>query len=385
MNEELQVELQEALKQEKQEMTAWVKALMRHTVPETRSLKPMLQNMTLRELQDIRANLDVKGAGRLRKAELAARLEEAVPPFARKWLQTIVQSEYRFLTRIADAGGVLTVSPYSELTEGADRLRAMGIIGCGMHGGKFCWYMPEEILQIFRSFEKESFEAQILRNTTIGRIVTGCLYYYGFLPFEELFSRVQSYLSQKDIDADQEEITGILLNLAEWSGTVAFTEDGVVSGALTEDDFVREELAKRESMPYAEFSYDEIFAAGADTFLEETPAVRSFLYYFLKQGTISLVAARDLLENVIFMLQNGRDINEIFVFVVSQGHPDLLKKQNVESGYELLQLLVAINNEMHLWIFKGHSPQELAENAGRGILFHPDPQAQDACQLTDPM
>ena len=62
MNEELQVELQEALKQEKQEMTAWVKALMRHTVPETRSLKPMLQNMTLRELQDIRANLDVKGA-----------------------------------------------------------------------------------------------------------------------------------------------------------------------------------------------------------------------------------------------------------------------------------------------------------------------------------
>ena len=70
------------------------KRLYRRKLPEQRTLRATLAEMTKAELDDVRYNLGLKGASSLKKAALVESLAAEVPRFAERWLTTVLDEEY---------------------------------------------------------------------------------------------------------------------------------------------------------------------------------------------------------------------------------------------------------------------------------------------------
>lgn len=339
------------------------KQLYRHKMPAKRSLQTMLTAMTKAELDDIRFNLNVTGASSLKKAELVARLVPAVEAFAKRWLPSLLEEEYICFQDFAQHDGIS--SSCSDDDERLDYLRGLGFLSCGKEGDKLVWYMPEEILTAFAAMDTEDYHARVQRNTKMARIAAGLLFSYGYLNFEQLYEKVLAYLEEGERQAVSfMDFAGVMLNASCWKNTVTVLPQGVKYYTLIDEEQLESEQLRRSDLDFAPLAYEEVYAAGADTYAPDTASYRALTAFFMKEHGFDVLKAADVTGEILILLQNGGTLQEAVEYLEDLG---LMKDEDKADA--VVPLLAAFNNETRLWQLKGHTPAELMEKSGHGKVI----------------
>lgn len=358
------VEPEESLEQMMQEgAEARRKQLYRHKLPEERTLTAMLTAMTKAELDDIRFNLNVTGVSSLKKAELAERLCPAITSFAERWMMSLLEEEYDLFRDFAANGG--QSESLSDEDDRLDYLRGLGFLSCGKSGETLVWYMPEEVLAVFRQMDTEAFHERVLLNTEVARFAAGILYVCGYLNYEQLFERIVSYLEADQAQAlSFMDFVGIMLNASCWKNTVVALPQGVKYYTLIDEDALEDEQLRRSDLDFAALTRAEAWAAGADSYTPDTPACRALIQFFMQEHGCDVMKAADITGEITILLQNGGTMQEAVEYL-----EDLRLMQDEDKAEAVLAPLAALNNATRLWQLKGHTPEELMAMTGEGRVI----------------
>lgn len=339
------------------------KALYRHKMPAENNLQSMLEAMTKAELDDIRYNLNVSGASSLKKADLAERLAPEIINFARMWLPSILLEEYECFQHL-----ILEKGKSAKLRDDdvrLDYLRGLGFLSCGKADDQLVWYMPEEIRAEFKKLDSPNFEALATMNTEITRLTAGCLFYYGYMNYEELYTVVAGQL-----EADQREnlsfkdFVGVMLNASCWSNTIVALPQGVKYYTLIDEAALEDEQRKHSNLDFARFTYTQLWEAGADNHIDATTEYKDLAQFFMKEHDCDVLKAADIVGEIFILLQNGGNLQEAAEYLEQLGMMDDERKMKA-----VVPLLIAYNNETHLWPLKGHTPSELFTRSGMGKVI----------------
>lgn len=341
-------------------------ALYRHKLPAELDLKAMLMAMTKAELDDIRYNLKVEGASSLKKAELAKRLVPEIVNFAKKWLPTALEDEYDLFSHLLQNGG--SSAKLAEDDVRFDYLRGIGLISCAQKDDALVWYMPKEIQTEFKKIDSGMYKSLAMLNSTVARLANGCLFYYGFMNYEELYHKVCEYLEQEEKEqVSFGDFFGVILNAACWQNILIPTTVGVKYYTLLDEFVLEKEQVKRSDLDFAKLSYSDVYDAGSENYIEATPAYKELAQFFMRESGLEVLQAADVVGEIIILLQNGETISAAVNYVNDMG---LLKE--AEQYKTLMYLLSNLNNTTRLWFIKGHTPNELAkqaENFGKIVPF----------------
>lgn len=339
------------------------KALYRHKLPVDNSLQEMLNAMTKAELDDIRYNLNISGASSLKKAELAEKLAPEILNFVRMWLPSILLEEYECFQHFILEKGKSTKLRDDDVR--LDYLRGLGFLSCGKEDDQLVWYMPKEIRAEFKKLDSPNFEALATMNTEITRLAAGCLFYYGYMNYEELYATVAGHL-----EADQREnlsfkdFVGVMLNASCWSNTLVALPQGVKYYTLIDESALEDEQRKHSNLDFAKFSYTQLFEAGADNHIEATDEYKDLAQFFMREHGCDVLKAADITGEIFILLQNGGNLQEAAEYLEQLGMMADESKMKA-----VVPLLIAYNNETHLWPLKGHTPSELFARSGMGKVI----------------
>ena len=339
------------------------KALYRHKLPAKNSLKDMLNAMTKAELDDIRYNLNVSGASSLNKAELVDKLAPEVLRFIRMWLPSILLEEYECFRHF-----ILEKGRSAKLRDDdvrLDYLRGLGLLSCGRDGEQLVWYMPKEIRDEFKKLDSPNFEALATMNTEITRLTAGMLFYYGYMDYETLYCKVAGKLeAEQRENLSFKDFVGVMLNASCWMNTIVALPQGVKYYTLIDENALEDEHRKHSNLDFADFGYAQLFEAGADNHIEDTNEYKELAQFFMREHGCDVLKAADIVGEIFILLQNGGTMQEAAEYLEQLGMMEDEAKMKA-----VVPLLIAYNNETHLWPLKGHTPSELFEKSGMGKVI----------------
>lgn len=337
-------------------MNERMKAFKKREVPEVRSIVNSLQSLTKNELEDIKYNLnvDVNTAGT--KAKIAAAIAPYVQEFVKGWITSAVEDQTAMYDHFVEKGGISDAinSEDSRL----DYLMGIGVLNCGTMGSdkeKLYWYMPDEILEIYKSVKNESFNDIVRNNDEIMRISAGLVHFYGGINYDDLFKKVKAYIDNDELEFA--DFMQTMLNGAMWYENVqAGPQDLFKMGVIDPQTLLKEQ--RKCELDYAEIPYDKAYDAGDPNYIESTPEFRAMAQFLMKEGKMDLMESAGVMRNVYFMTQNMADDTQTIEFLY-----DELSRRKVDLtesfSKDLMNLLVAYNNTIPSWRFKGHSLAEI--------------------------
>ena len=357
-------ELSESLQQLMDEnMAERRKQLYRHKLPANHSLRALLLAMTKSELDDIRYNLHVTGASSLKKAELAERLVPAILDFAKRWLPTIVDEEYGCFAHLMQKDGLSTELRDDDTR--LDYLRGLGLVTCGVQEEKMAFCMPDEVRELFKSLDPGTYRSLVELNTELSRLAAGLLYYYGYLNFEQLYEKVLAYLEPEQREqVSFMDFVGVVLNVSCWKDTIVALPQGVKYYTLIDEEKLENEQLRRSNLDFASLSYGDVYDAGTDNYIADTPAYKELAQFFMREHGCDVLKAADITGEILILLQNGSELDEAVDYLEELG---FMKEERKAEA--VLPLLIAFNNTTHLWPLKGHTPAELMEQSGGGRVI----------------
>ena len=343
-------DLDAMLEEEKQQRHS---QLMRRRVPEEQTLSAALMTMTKQELDDIRYNLCVKGASSLKKAELAEKLVAEIILFSHRWFVSMLEEQYEMFSYLCQHGGITT--EFKQDDARLDYLRGIGLLACGALDGRLAWYMPKEIQAEFRKLDSAALKKAAAANSEMLRLAGGMVFYYGVLDYDQLFARVNTLLDPSD-RMEFFDFLGVMLNGGCWYSHLVTTEHGLHYYTVLHAEALENEQRQREQLDYAAFSYDRLYEAGEENYIEATPEYKQLAQFFMKKHDRDVLQAADIVGEITIILQNGSGMQEVVEYLESQ---QLLQDEALAS--ELTPLLIAYNNTLPLWSLKGHTPGELMD------------------------
>lgn len=327
------------------------KILWRYDVPKERTLLAALSTLTKAELDDIRYNLCISGISSLKKQEMAAALVPAIIDFSHKWMLTIGIEQYNILTHMSRKNGMSTVLDMNDVR--MDYMRSMGMVFSGMVEGQQAWYLPNDLLNVYASLDNAKFRKEISFNDEVSRLATGLLFYYGFLPYDQLHERVNTFLKDKKIEFV--DFMGIMINAGCWQGNVINTEVGMHYYTVMDPESLFEEQIRRDDLAYHEFSYEEVYQAGEAEYVEETDAYFELLKFFKDDISLEHDEAADIIGEIVIMILNNEKINEILAYVQT-----MVEIPNMEVIQHIVDMIADMSMTTHLWALKGHCQKELS-------------------------
>ncbi len=199
----------------------------------------------------------------------------------------------------------------------------------------------------------------------MARLATGLLFSYGYLNFEQLYEKVLAYLGEEERgDVSFMDFAGVMLNASCWKNTMTALPQGVKYYTLIDEEQLEGEQLRRSDLDFASLSYEEIYAAGADTYAPNTPSYRNLMAFFMKEHGFDVLKAADVTGELLILLQNGGTLQEAVEYLEDLG---LMKDEDKANA--AVPLLAAFNNETRLWQLKGHTPAELMEKSGHGKVI----------------
>lgn len=339
------------------------KALFRHKLPDKLELLPMLEAMTKAELDDIRYNLNVAGVSSLKKAELAERLAGEILKFAQRWFPSILEEEYECFQHLIAHDGLTTEFRADDVR--LDYLRGLGLVSCGKQEDKLAWYMPKEVQAEFKKLDSGAFRSLAELNTEVTRLASGCLFYYGYLNYDQLYAQVSAYLEE----AQREQLSfmdfvGVMLNASCWQNTLVALPQGAKYYTLIDENKLEDEQRKHGSLPFATLSYSQVYDAGTESYIDATIAYKDLAQFFMREHGCDVLKAADIVGEILILLQNGGNMEEAVDYLTELGF-----MKDDRKAEAIVPLLIAYNNSTHLWPLKGHTPEQLMAAAGQGKII----------------
>lgn len=342
------LELELAKQMETRKKTLW-----RHDIPAGHSLEEALTTLTKGELDDIRYNLCVQGISQLKKQDMAKALVPAIVDFSHKWMVTVGIEQYNIMTHISRKNGVSTVLDMEDVR--MDYMRSIGMIFSGKQEGKAAWYMPNEILNVYTSMDNEKFRKIVSFNDEIVHVVTGMLYYYGYMSYDKLHEFTNELLAEGELDFV--DFMGILFNAGCWQGTIVNHETGMAYYSVLDIDNLVDEQVQKEEIAYRKFTYEELYQAGDAEYVDETDGYKALVGFLGKELKLDQKIALEIAGEVVIMVQNDEEISDILEYMQEQ-----VTIPTKECAEILAKVLLMLNHTTRKWKLKGHSLSELHEN-----------------------
>ena len=333
---------QEAAKQEEK---SW-----RHTYNDRPGLSTALTASTMPELTLLRQNMGLAGVSSLKKQELVPVLAEALLLRAPALFQLLDLVQYQWLKKTIAADGRHLVGD-----EDDHLWREMETVGWVFRGtfpeGKTV-FLPPEFAELFERLDKDGLGQVAARNEQWTRLTTGLLHYYGVLSTEEVKTFLEALTGKEVLE---EEVLGVLSWYRLYSdGDIACGEGLWWDWRVDDVEAVRQEQELRSSLPFAAFTYEQLYAAGQADFVEAYPAFQELLEVFQTNWELDRQVARELAAYSVEMIRNDKDVS-----LLLQELGEALEFPNMEVVQGLTKALISLHNETPLWVLKGHAPQEL--------------------------
>ena len=331
------------------------KRFYRRALPESRTLKEALGCLSREELDDLAYNLCLEGTEGMTLPALIDTLLPAAVQFAERWLPSAFEEQYQAFRHIQEKGGL--VDDFREDDVRIDYLCGLGIMAVGADGGKLYWYMPEEMAEIFKKLDSAVYEDAVRLNTEIMRLATGLLFYYGFLDYDQLFAMVNAYLEESQ-RLDFAAFMGVMLNGSCWHKEVVGTERGLAYHTLLSAPWLEREQKEKENLPFAEIPYGKVYDAGEEGYIEATLAYKKLAHFFMAKLSMEVLQAAEAVGKILLLFQNGGSMKDVTAFLETLG-----KLDDEAAEEEMTKLVIALHATTRLWRLKGHTPDELKENA----------------------
>ena len=279
----------------------------------------------------------------------------AAVQFAERWLPSAFEEQYQAFRHIQEKGGL--ANDFREDDVRIDYLCGLGIMAVGADEGKLYWYMPEEMAEIFKKLDSAVYEDAVRLNTEIMRLATGLLFYYGFLDYDQLFAMVNAYLEESQ-RLDFAAFMGVMLNGSCWHKEVVGTERGLAYHTLLSAPWLEREQKEKENLPFAEIPYGKVYDAGEEGYIEATLAYKKLAQFFMAKLSMEVLQAAEAVGKILLLFQNGGSMKDVAAFLETLG-----KLDDEAAEEEMTKLVIALHATTRLWRLKGHTPDELKENA----------------------
>lgn len=331
------------------------KRFYRRALPENRTLKEALGCLSREELDDLAYNLCLEGTEGMTLPALIDTLLPAAVQFAERWLPSAFEEQYQAFRHIQEKGGL--ANDFREDDVRIDYLCGLGIMAVGADEGKLYWYMPEEMAEIFKKLDSAVYEDAVRLNTEIMRLATGLLFYYGFLDYDQLFAMVNAYLEESQ-RLDFAAFMGVMLNGSCWHKEVVGTERGLAYHTLLSAPWLEREQKEKENLPFAEIPYGKVYDAGEEGYIEATLAYKKLAHFFMAKLSMEVLQAAEAVGKILLLFQNGGSMKDVTAFLETLG-----KLDDEAAEEEMTKLVIALHATTRLWRLKGHTPDELKENA----------------------
>lgn len=331
------------------------KRFYRRALPENRTLKEALGCLSREELDDLAYNLCLEGTEGMTLPALIDTLLPAAVQFAERWLPSAFEEQYEAFRHIQEKGGL--ANDFREDDVRIDYLCGLGIMAVGADEGKLYWYMPEEMVEIFKKLDSAAYEDAVRLNTEIMRLATGLLFYYGFLDYDQLFAMVNAYLEESQ-RLDFAAFMGVMLNGSCWHKEVVGTERGLAYHTLLSAPWLEREQKEKENLPFAEIPYGKVYDAGEEGYIEATLAYKKLAQFFMAKLSMEVLQAAEAVGKILLLFQNGGSMKDVAAFLKTLG-----KLDDEAAEEEMTKLVIALHATTRLWRLKGHTPDELKENA----------------------
>ena len=331
------------------------KRFYRRALPENRTLKEALGCLSREELDDLAYNLCLEGTEGMTLPALIDTLLPAAVQFAERWLPSAFEEQYQAFRHIQEKGGL--ANDFREDDVRIDYLCGLGIMAVGADEGKLYWYMPEEMAEIFKKLDSAAYEDAVRLNTEIMRLATGLLFYYGFLDYDQLFAMVNAYLEESQ-RLDFAAFMGVMLNGSCWHKEVVGTERGLAYHTLLSAPWLEREQKEKENLPFAEIPYGKVYDAGEEGYIEATLAYKKLAHFFMAKLSMEVLQAAEAVGKILLLFQNGGSMKDVTAFLETLG-----KLDDEAAEEEMTKLVIALHATTRLWRLKGHTPDELKENA----------------------
>lgn len=330
-----------------------MKVLRRHKLPEKLTLHEALMALTKQELEDIQYNLNLPmgNLSRTKKQDMVAAVEPEVASFVGCWFVSAVQGQKDIFDYACQHEGLL--KGLQEEDYRLDYLRGVGALYCGMQDGELVWYMPEEIQAEYKKINNGAYADAVNLNTEVMQLAAGMAYYYGIIDYDHLYEKI---CEQIDSELDFGDFMGIIFNGGCWYTQVVPAEKDLMYEYVMNPEALQQAQHKRGNLDYADFTYDKLYDAGQEGYIESTEAYRALAQYFMQKKQLDVLQAAEAANSINMIIQNGYAMKEIMGFL----HENGLVMDGKDDLDEMLGLISEYHDTMPQWVLKGHTPDEAA-------------------------
>ncbi len=228
-------------------------------------------------------------------------------------------------------------------------------------------FVSQEFLELFKEYLTEDQKALCFALDEMARIIRGCLYYYGAVEMEELYSIVSKKYKElnKNLFKTVLGYKHVLYYVyeSEMLGNNEYIKDEMFESYYELSEVRHWKSTVRE---YKDFKREELFAAGDELFIENRESYDKIVKYFkpfYEPLEEDLEGFEDLseevqydffMQNTLELLQRSLDHNAVAALFLES----FRFKTNEQSNKGLFMLQKHVNN-LSRWENRGYSADEM--------------------------
>ncbi|WML58800.1 SEC-C metal-binding domain-containing protein [Neobacillus sp. PS2-9] len=337
----------------------------------------LLSLLKKHELDSIRKRLDLKGLSTLNKGALASELERLIPIHFEKILHKLDQERYDLIHEIVK-NSKYTIKNNEISISKVETLMEWGIIFPGIEQGQRFLTMPAELVELFSKIDGPELKNIICRNTEWIGLTHGMLYYYGVMETFLILQKVRQYTQQK---VDSLEYLHVFSAASKYYGQAKFSSNGVSleDDRVFETEGIIDEHNKRSSIDFYPFTKEQLLNAGETGYIDRVPAMDKFLGFLLEHYDLTQPEIEDLAMQLINIINMDDHPSMMIKYLNSR-----LEFPTFEFVQEITAHAMEIYNQTRMWILKGYSPSELAQEEMKHLLPLPSVDENKKVGRNDP-
>ncbi|QXE02157.1 YecA family protein [Terribacillus sp. DMT04] len=316
------------------------------------SLAEVLALYTKSDLDQIRRDYKIKGISQLSKRDLVPKLAELLPEKLALNFATLNEEQYKLIKQAMHNQGYLSASAFE--AGRADVLFYKLILFPIDRDNNPFLVIPEECMQVFRTIDSPTYVKQVKQNSAYITLTRGLLYHYGVLSLRDLISHVERLTSGS---FDYTYYIDVLHNAALYYDDIRFAASGLADWRVEDPEALLRTIQSRSDLDYYPYTKEQIIQAGEEDYLAVNKPLRAFKTYMQKNYSISNEEIHDLLDEYLGMVKQDIPLQNMVQMFIMEFEVD--SEQIIQ---EVVDLLVALNNNSPKWTLKGYVPTQLRRN-----------------------
>ena len=316
------------------------------TVPFT--LRDGLNRLTKNDLQEIRRSLRVKKASSLKKAELAALLEDVILRSLESICSKFDSERFDLLLEVAKRGGYME-APSLEW-EQWKYFREYGILYTGVFQGKKIVAVPGDIVEPLLALGASGkVKSVINRNTEWIKLTCGLLFYYGTISTAQIIALLEKYTKQP---LDALDFFRVIWDANRYRNSITIHVDNFSHVRLDDYKRIKEEQEIRSNLPFYPFTKKQLLQAADPDFVDRDESFLEFMSYLFRNFKMTIEEAEIIASECAYIVKLDGTVHDVFQYLGLMFHAQDLNQ-------EMLTQVMHFMNHTRQWVLKGHTPYEV--------------------------